>query len=118
MRNQVRTAKQGYRPNRLSPYKQILRKSSMGKFSSMESLVNLDDSDSKDDEDIIDEVTVDRLRKRLNPQKSDASLGIKTQEAESEPVDKFSQNMQNELTQYKSDLSKFTNVENLITHLL
>ena len=64
---------------------------------------------------------LDKLRQSLTSKKKKETMiqdkKKKQKEEPEEPVDQFTNDMKNELYQYKSDLSRETNVENLIAHL-
>ena len=66
-----------------------------------------------------EEDQLDRLRMSLSPKKKKKEMALdkKLDEEPEEPIDKFTDGMKEELNNYKSDLSRRTNIENLIAHL-
>ena len=137
-REQVRTASQGMRRPRIfstkfpgAPHQR--QKSAMSHNSStgtplnrrseydideMECIERLGTQTGIEDESL-EGKTLDKLRMSLSPKKkqNDLTIDQKKEKERAEPVDKFASSMKDELDNYKSDLSRQTNVENLIAHL-
>lgn len=68
------------------------------------------------DNDNGEEVAIEQLRKSLNPKLED-EIDKQQKEAQAEPIDQFAKGMEDGLENYKTNLSRCTNVENLISHL-